>query len=116
MRRLVLVLVALAPLALAACAPPRPAAAPALLPLRSLRLYETGVGYFERSGELARGTTLPVPAGHLDDALKSLVVISAGGQSRVGGLAFGSSVSKGMARALSGLPVDSDAPLTYRNL
>ena len=114
MRRLVLVLVALAPLALAACAPPRPAAAPALLPLRSLRLYETGVGYFERSGELARGTTLPVPAGHLDDALKSLVVISAGGQSRVGGLAFGSSVSKGMARALSGLPVDSDAPLTYR--
>jgi hypothetical protein len=114
MRRLLLVL--LAPLALGACAPPRAAAAPSLLPLRSLRLYETGVGYFERSGELTGSATLPVPAGHLDDALKSLVMISAAGPSKVGGLAFPSSVSKGMARALSGLPVDGDAPLSYRDL
>lgn len=114
MRRLLLVF--LAPLALAACAPPRTAAPPSLLPLRSLRLYETGVGYFEQSGEPTSSATLPVPAGHLDDALKSLVVISAAGQSKVGGLAFPSSVSKGMARALSGLPVDGDAPLSYRDL
>ena len=44
-----------------------------ILPLRSVRLYETGIGYFERAGTLGSwATVLPVPAGHLDDALKSL--------------------------------------------
>ena len=34
-------------------------------------LYKHGVGYFERSGAVPAGeTTLPVPAGHLDDALR----------------------------------------------
>lgn len=98
----------------------KPAAAPAttILPLRTLHLYETGVGYFERSGELgsASATTLPVPAGHLDDALKSLVILTPDGKVRVQGFAFGSSVSKGMARAQSGLPLEADAPLTYRAL
>ena len=71
--------------------PPRP-----ILPLRTLRLYETGVGYFERSGELAGdGATLPVPAGHLDDALKTLVVLGADGKSTVQGVEFGSSISRG---------------------
>ena len=46
------------------------------LPLTRVRLYETGVGYFERSGAVPVGeTSLPVPAGHLDDALKTLVEI-----------------------------------------
>src|SRR5581483_10057566 len=47
---------------------------------------------------------------------KSLVVLSPDGASRVQGLEFGSSASKGMARALAGLPLDSDSPITYRDL
>ena len=62
--------------------------APSILPLRTLRLFETGVGYFERSGGIdpRQATSLPVPAGHLDDALKSLVILSADGKAKVHGL------------------------------
>lgn len=96
---------------------PRPKSA-AILPLRTLRLYETGVGYFERSGQMSKETraSLPVPAGHLDDALASLVVLNGGAGGRVAGLSFASSVSKGMARSRAGLPVDVDQPITYRDL
>jgi hypothetical protein len=74
------------------------------LPLKRLRLYETGVGYFERSGTLGSGAvTLPVPASHLDDALKTLVVFAGDGPSEVSGVEFGSSVSRSMASALAGL-------------
>lgn len=107
-----------------ACGGPEPEVAGArdragpVLPLRVLRLYETGVGYFERSGELegrAR-TTLPVPAGHLDDALKSLVVLDGGAGGRVDGLSFPSSVTRATARARAGLPTDADRPITFRDL
>jgi hypothetical protein len=86
-----------------------------ILPLRAVHLYETGVGYFERSGEIGdpKSTTLPVPAGHLDDALKTLVIIGAG---KVRGVEFGSSLSAGMARAQAGLPLDADTPITWRDL
>ena len=62
------------------------------LPLKRLRLYETGVGYFERTGSIAKRATaeLPVPAGHLDDALKTLVVLGEGGKARVQGVEFSS--------------------------
>lgn len=86
-----------------------------ILPLRAVSLYETGVGYFERSGEIGdpQSTTLPVPAGHLDDALKTLVILGAG---KVRGLEFGSSLSAGMARAQAGLPLDADTPISWRDL
>jgi hypothetical protein len=88
-----------------------------ILPLRTLRLYETGVGYFERSGVLVGDrASLPVPAGHLDDALKTLVVLGPDGKSTVQGVEFGSSISRGMARALAGLPVDGDEPLGLQQL
>jgi hypothetical protein len=75
------------------------------LPLKRVRLYEAGVGYFERSGALGGGAAeLPVPTGHLDDALKTLVVLSDDPNASVAGLEFGSSVSRGMARAMAGLP------------
>lgn len=92
-------------------------AAPSVLPLRSLKLYETGVGYFERSGTLARGeaTTLPLPTGHLDDALKTLVVAGSPGVTLTG-VEFSSSLSRGMARALAGLPQSADEPMSYRAL
>jgi hypothetical protein len=88
---------------------------PGTLPLTRVRLYETGVGYFERAGVVPAGdTSLPVPAGHLDDALKTLVVL--GGGVKVNGVAFSSSVSRDMARKLAGLPEASDAPLSFSEL
>ena len=83
---------------------PAALAKPELLPLKRVRLYETGVAYFERTGTVGAGAvTLPVPASHLDDALKTLVVYSKNGASRVGGVEFASSVSPGMGRALAGV-------------
>ena len=81
------------------------------LPLKRLRVYETGVGYFERSGTLSHDehAGLPVPTGHLDDALKTLVVLSEGGRAENAGVEFGSSLSRGMARAMAGLPTDDNA-------
>lgn len=87
----------------------------ATLPLTRVRLYETGVGYFERSGSVPAGdTALPVPAGHLDDALKTLVVL--GGDVKVDGVAFASSVSRDMARQLAGLPKAGETPLGFSEL
>jgi hypothetical protein len=103
----------------AGCQTSSQTAAPAsVLPLRSLKLYETGVGYFERTGKLPAGedTTLPVPTGHLDDALKTLVVAGGSGSVTITGVEFASSLSRGMARALAGLPPSADEPMTYRTL
>lgn len=105
--------------ALPACHAPlrAPSSTAAILPLKSVRLYETGVGYFERAGSVgSRDTVLPVPAGHLDDALKTLVVLSQSKGTRVYGMEFASSVSKGMGRALAGLPLGGDEALSYSEL
>lgn len=100
-------------LGLAACAT---APQQRALPLTKLRLYETGVGYFERAGELGgpRGASLPVPSGHLDDALKSLVVLSEDGQVR--SVAFDSRQSPAVARTRAGLPPQSDAPIRVHDV
>lgn len=102
---------------LPACGQP-PAKAPTrVLPLQHIRLYETGVGYFERSGRLGSSeVSLPVPAAHVDDALKTLVVVGKDGQATVSGIEFDSVVSKGMARALAGLPQDAEKAVDYRSL
>ncbi len=88
------------------------------LPLKRVRLYETGVGYFERTGAIAGGgdVVLPVPAGHLDDALKSLVVLSKDGKTTVDGVEFGSNVSHNMARRLAGLSADGDGSISHQTL
>ena len=102
---------------LSGCVRP-PSSTSSVLPLTNVRLYETGVGYFERSGILSptERTGLPVPASHLDDALQSLVVFTPGHSDPIRGVAFGSSVSRGMARAMAGLPTDSEAAVTYGDL
>jgi hypothetical protein len=91
---------------------------PPVLPLTTLRLYETGIGYFERSGTLApsENAGLPVPASHLDDALRSLVVLTPGEGERLRGVRFPSSLSRGMARALAGLTTPAGTPIGYRDL
>lgn len=79
-----------------------------VLPLDKVRLYESGVGYFERAGNLdGRGASLPVPSAHLDDAIKSLVVLSRNGS--VEDITFDSRQSPAVARARAGLPPDVDA-------
>jgi hypothetical protein len=53
------------------------------LPLRSVTLYRSGVGYFERTGKIDGGesVTMPLDLNYLNDVLRSLVVLDAGGKS-----------------------------------
>jgi hypothetical protein len=84
------------------------------LPVRSVRLYETGVGYFEREGRLTPGADgISLPASHVDDALKTLIVLSDGVRVRVSAVAFESVLSEGLARAQAGLPPGKGQQLTY---
>lgn len=86
--------------------------APAPLPLKTLVLYENGVGYFERRGVVAPGKVaeIPLESGQLDDALKSLVVMS---QQGVASVEFAPPLAEEAARALAGLPQGGeDASLT----
>ncbi len=52
------------------------AASEALLPLTIVKLYTSGVGYFERSGQVdgTQAVTLPATPSQLNDILKSLIV------------------------------------------
>lgn len=85
-----------------------------VLPLVRVRLYASGVGYFERNGRVDGGqSVLPVPAGHLDDALKSLVLLDAEG---LGSVSFPSRLSPAVARARAGLPSSQDSVLSYDRL
>lgn len=86
-----------------------------VLPLERVRLYASGVGYFERAGTVDDTSgALPVPAGHLDDALKSLVVFN--DHSQLGSVSFPSRLSPAVARARAGLPANQDAVLSYDRL
>jgi hypothetical protein len=80
-----------------------PPASQARLPLKTLVLYENGVGYFERRGTVPTGAVaeIPLEPGQLDDALKSLVVMSAQG---VASVEFAPPLSAEAARAMAGLP------------
>lgn len=84
-----------------------------VLPLRAVRLYEGGIGYFERAGRLGEaGARLPVPASHVDDALKSLVVLGEG-QANLSGLEFATLLSRGRALSLASLPQRADGNVGY---
>ena len=86
-----------------------------VLPLTKLRLYETGVGYFERRGGVKPGSglALPLPASHIDDALKTLVILDTSGDTHVQGVKFASAVTETGARAMAGLPDYADDPVGY---
>jgi hypothetical protein len=86
-----------------------------ILPLVRVRLYASGVGYFERHGDVSAGQRrLPVPLGHLDDALKSLVLL--GSDSEQLSLSFPSRVSPAVARARAGMAAAENAALSYDRL
>src|SRR5689334_8305966 len=108
-------LVALSSLATVASAAPRGTPAQ-VLPLRRVRLYETGVGYFERSGRITAQTRLPIPSAQLDDALKTLVVLGGGKDGRLGGVRFDTLITEQLGRALARLPTDDGAALDFEAL
>jgi hypothetical protein len=92
--------------------------APARLPLKSLTLYENGVGYFERKGPMAASAVaeIPLEPGQLDDALKSMVVMSEKG---VASVEFAPPLSAEAARAMAGMPepdVQRDLSALLRSL
>src|SRR5438046_5212540 len=62
------------------------------LPVRQVVLYKHGVGYFERSGQLAAGESarLDFKATEMNDVLKSLTVEEKGG-GKITGLRYDSS-------------------------
>ncbi len=86
------------------------------MPLVRLRLYETGVGYFERHGPLQSGTRLPVPATHLDDALNSLVIWDPEGKTQINRLSFASIITEDKRRALAGLPAHDEGELGFDDI
>src|SRR5579872_3002608 len=67
-------------------------AAAADLPVRQVILYKHGVGYFERSGQLAPGESarLEFKAAEMNDVLKSLTIEEKGG-GKISGLRYDSS-------------------------
>lgn len=81
-----------------------------VLPVHRIRFYETGVAWFERRGVVQGDAELPVPTSHLDDALKSLVVL--GGTVELDAITFPSAEAGDAARVNAGLVADE--PLGYR--
>jgi hypothetical protein len=73
------------------------------LPVKQVVLYKHGVGYFERSGELAAGESarLDFKAAEMNDVLKSLTIEEKGG-GKVTGLRYDS--SEPLAQRLSEFP------------
>ena len=88
-------------------------AAAAELPVRSVILYKHGVGYFERSGQLAAGESarLDFKTSEMNDVLKSLTVEEKGG-GRISGLRYDS--SEPLAQKLAEFPfqLKPGAPLS----
>ncbi len=73
------------------------------LPVKEVVLYKNGVGYFVRGGDLAPGESarLDFKAAEMNDVLKSLTVVEAGGGT-ITGLRYDS--SEPLARKLSEFP------------
>ncbi len=77
------------------------------LKLEAVRFYEAGISYFERAGTVSQGekTALFVPEAHLDDALRTLVVLTG---NRTLTAEFETTVPSEMARVGAALPLPSD--------
>src|SRR6266446_2366264 len=88
-------------------------AAAADLPVRQVTLYKHGIGYFERSGQLAAGESarLDFKAAEMNDVLKSLTIEEKNG-GKVTGLRYDS--SEPLAQRLAEFPfqLGSQQPLS----
>ncbi|HWZ93542.1 MAG TPA: hypothetical protein VNW92_32000, partial [Polyangiaceae bacterium] len=86
--------------------------------MKRVRLYEVGVGYFERSGSLRDHSDLglSLPQSQLDDALGSLVILGGAGKARISGIEFESRDSTALARAEAALPADPAAALEFASV
>jgi len=81
-----------------------------VLPVTRIRFYETGVAWFEREGVVSNTTSLPVPTSHLDDAIKTLVVL--GGDVDLGAIRFPTALGDDAARVNAGLGADQQLGFT----
>lgn len=97
---------ALLPVTLLACSSNAPTED---LKLKEITLYETGLGYYVRAGHLGAGALayIPLEPGQLDDALKTLVVVSETG---VASVEYNPPLAPQAARAQAGLPQDDGNP------
>ncbi len=97
----------LGPIALAAALAGVPIGSAAELNVKNVVLYKHGVGYFERSGDLAagQGARLDFKASEMNDVLKSLTIEVKGGGG-VSGLRYDS--SEPLARKLEQFPLSLD--------
>jgi hypothetical protein len=90
-----------------------------ILPLREVHIFETGMAYFERQGKLSKHPMgLPVPTSHVDDALKTLVILGqkGGAGAQLSGVVFPSNVTQATARAMVGLPAEGGDQVKYLEL
>lgn len=83
-----------------------------VLPLTRVRIHETGIAYFERQGKVEAGASiaLPLTGGHLDDVLKTLVVLRGEGDVEVSGIEFETALTRAKASATLGLDSPGEAP------
>lgn len=83
----------------------------ALLPITRVTLYTSGVGYFERAGQIAgeAAVTLFFPVGQVNDVLKSLVLLDGGDGATLQPVTY--ATQDPVRRALQAFSVDvSDNP------
>jgi hypothetical protein len=65
---------------------------PSQLPIRTITLYRSGVGSFQRRGQVEGSTTVQLrfDTDQINDLLKSMVVLDLSGKGRVGGVSYAS--------------------------
>ncbi|MBI2686500.1 MAG: hypothetical protein HYX27_09315 [Acidobacteria bacterium] len=83
------------------------------LPVKRVVLYKHGVGYFERSGDLANGESarLDFKSSEMNDVLKSLSVVETGG-GKISGLRYDSSTPLERRLGEYSFQVGSQSPLS----
>ena len=79
-----------------------------ILPLKRVRFYEVGVAWYERRGTVDDAASLVLPASHVDDALKTMMVL--GGDAGVGAITFPTRTDTAATQQVAGL---SDVSLSY---
>ncbi len=80
------------------------------LPIRSVTLYKHGLGFFERAGQANTSFALEFPRRAMDDALKSLAVLTLEDDAQVLGVAFETPPDRNEAAQRQ--PLEFDPPIS----